>query len=115
MFAFGGRNSFLRLCLSVLLILLSSSLVRSQSCDDVSLVFDGIGAGGYAHSITFLEDGDPMKIVPESVNFTSATNILSVQVVLGWLQWDCYLVYLLFVYLFTYLFINLFIVCLFVS
>ena len=87
MAVFGGSNPPLRLkfvlCLNVLLIILLSQLVHSQTCDDVLFEFDGIGAGGYAHSITFLEDGAPTKILPQTVNFTSPSNILSVQIVLG--------------------------------
>ena len=59
-------------------------LSHAQSCNNITMEFEGIGAGGYAHSITYREDGDPVKIVPDDVILTSTTNILSIQVVLGW-------------------------------
>ncbi|KAI6660904.1 Lefftyrin [Oopsacas minuta] len=88
MFVFGGRSSHLHIKLLMyvtmfLIILFCSPLVQSQTCNDITLEFTGVGAGGYSHSTTFPEDGDPVKIVPDNVIFTSTTNILSIQIVLG--------------------------------
>ena len=58
-------------------------LSLAQSCDDITVEFDGVGAGGYAHSITYREDGNPVRIVPDNVVLTSTTNIFSIQIVLG--------------------------------
>lgn len=69
--------------------------------------FDGIGAGGYAHSITYEEDGEPVKIVPDDVILTSTTNILSIQIVLGWFHlYYSILVYFLCLQLFRDIFFH---------
>ena len=106
---FGGRNSILRFkCYTLLLIVLSCfPLSHSQSCNEITVEFDGIGAGGYAHSITYEEDGEPVKIVPDDVVLTSTTNILSIQIVLGWFHlYYSILVYFLCLQLFRDIFFH---------
>ena len=91
-FIFGGSNKMSQHRIQLILysfvftLLFSQTSVLSQDCDNLTLQYYGIGAGGYAHSITFYEDGQPIKLLPDNVTFTASNNIGGVQVVLGELQ-----------------------------